>query len=255
MKNILSLMVSLGVISFFSSTFAQTDMVKLIRSENYTSCGYNTGCYGVMNYLIQVKNIAYEKHVYIHQKMNDGSWIDIPAHYNSQCCNSGYEFWSLDTFPSNFGDEYVLKYVVLGQTYWDNNNGTNYHVLHDYYDGPGPMLGNDINVLLRHASRSSYDDKLWAYIDLRNIAYAKNVTLTYTTDNWQHSTSINGVYQSSYQTGYSTFIYFPNAYNVERWRVVSPGPITGPIQFYISYTVNGQTYYDNNYLCNYVINN
>jgi hypothetical protein len=222
--------------------------------ENYEVCSYNTGGYNEIKFLIQVNNIAYEKQVYIHQKMSDSSWSDIPAHYQGQCCSSGYELWSLDTFATNFGDEFVLKYIVLGQTYWDNNNGTNYHIIWNY-TGSGPMLGNDINVLLRYGGRDSYNsNKLYAYIDLRNLAYSKNVALIYTTDNWQHSTTLNAVYQSTYQTGYCSFIYWPDVYNVERWKVQSPSSITGPIQYYIRYDVNGQTYYDNNYLCNYVIN-
>lgn len=44
----------------------------------------------------------------------------------------------------------------------------------------------------------------------------------------------------------------PDAYNIERWKVNVPPPIMSPIQFYISYTVNGQTYFDNNYGANYV---
>jgi hypothetical protein len=260
MNKLFSLLISLAILIFASSSIAQDDMVKMIRSENYDSCIYCSSrpatCYDKRTFLIQVKNVAYEKHVYVHHKINDSLWIDLPAHYDRQCCNSNYELWSLDTsvlYLNNLGNQFVIKYDVLGQTYWDNNNGANYTVLSNNNYGRGPMLGNDINVLLRKAYISSIDHKLHADIDLRNIAYTKNVVLTYTTDNWQHSTSLNANYQSSTLIGDCSYIYWPNAYNVERWSVVSPTTITGPVQLYISYTVNGQTFYDNNYLCNYVV--
>lgn len=244
----------LSVLVQFSLSFGQEDMVKLVRSENYDVCNYGEGCSDNRNILMQVKNVAYEKQVFVHQKMYNGSWIDFPAHYEGPG-NSTYELWHFDTvdISYSFGYEFVLKYVVLGQTFWDNNNGANYILTRGSGNGPGPMLGNYINVFLRSASISG--GQLHAAIDIKNIAYAKDVALIYTTDNWVNSTTLNASFQSMTQTGYSSFIYWPNLYNIERWNVVSPGSVSGPVQFYIRYTVNGQTYYDNNYWANYVLTN
>jgi hypothetical protein len=250
-KHCLSLGTLGALVLISGSSFAQGE-VKLIRSENYDVCGYNNGCYEERNALIQVQNLAYQKEVYVHQELANGTWIDIPASFIRQG-NSTYDLWGVDRtkFASYgpYGDEFVLKYVVNGQTYWDNNNGANYRLITSSMNAVGPMLGNDVNVLVRSASCTS--GQLYAYVDVRNIAYTKAVALTYTTDNWVTTTTVNASFMSSYQTGYSTFITFPDAYNVERWRALASVTCSTSLQYYVSYTVNGTTYYDNNYAANY----
>lgn len=243
---------------FLSSSFAQNDMVKLIRSDNYDVCGYQTGCGEVKDMLIQVMNTQYNKEVYVHHSMQNGTWIDIPAHYERQG-NSTYELWHID--PDQFfnygpyGNQFVLKYVVGGQTYWDNNNGANYTLVGSSQGGPGTMLGSYINVLLKNVSlqRSLYYNFLYADIDVRNIDYSKNVALIYTTNNWTTSNTINASYCSETQTGWNSLILWPNSYNVERWKITGALIGESSIQFYISYTVGGITYYDNNYGINYTV--
>lgn len=245
------------LVLFFSSSFAQDDMVKLVRSENYESCPYPTECREIKDMLIQVKNTQYYKEVYVHHSTLDNSWIDIPAHYERQG-NGTYELWHVDFSQfinyGPYGNQFVLKYIVGGQTYWDNNNGANYTLIESSPSGPGPILGNNINVLLRNVELEEhlYYDFLKAEIDVRNIAYEKNVTLTYTTNNWLTSKTINASYASGTPV-WNTYIYWPNEYNIERW--VIPGELIGKmsLQFYISYTVNGITYYDNNYGANYSV--
>lgn len=254
MKKLLSILSLVVVLA--SPSFSQDDMVKLIRSENYPTCGFG-GTFLKKHILIQVRNIAYDKQVYVHHQLMDSSWVDIPASYIRQC-NSTYELWGLDSTEvfgqSSFGNQFVVKYIVLGQTYWDNNNGANYTLLTpvSHMEGPGPMLGNYINVLLRDVS--SFDGYPAAYIDIRNIAYVKDVRFIYTNNNWATYVTLNAVYQSYTRTDFGSYIYWPNGYGVERWKV-DLSNITLPIQFYISYTVNGQTYYDNNYCSNYFLSN
>lgn len=259
MKNIFFIM--LFIIAFSrSASLAQDDMVKLLRSENYLSCGYITNCDEIKDMLIQIRNTQYNKQVFVHHSLSDGSWIDIPAHYE-RAGNSDYELWHADQydfgFSRQYGRQFVLKYIVGGQTYWDNNNGANYTLLPPSRgDGPGAMLGSFINVLLKDASLYRAADSnyyLTAYIDLRNIAYAKNVILTYTTNNWLTSTTLNAYYIGQAQTGYESFIRWPNAYNIERWGVSARVDSGAPLMFYITYNVNGTTYYDNNYGSNYVV--
>lgn len=258
MNKVFSFVLAFGAVALFvTSIAAQEDMVKLIRSENYDVCGYQTGCGEVKDMLIQVMNTQYYKEVYAHHSLADGSWVDIPAHYE-RSGNSVYELWHIDPDQfSNYGpysNQFVLKYIVGGQTYWDNNNGANYILTGHSQNGPGPMLGNNINVLLRGASL--YRDTIGNYllsasIDVRNIAYAKNVQLIYTTNDWSTSTSLNANYTVESQTGWCSLISWPNAYSIERWKISSV-PVTGSsIKFYISYTVNNITYYDNNYGANY----
>ncbi|MGC4064052.1 MAG: hypothetical protein QM784_05315 [Polyangiaceae bacterium] len=252
MRRIFAFVSSLiGVMLLTSVAFAQSDMVKLIRAENYYVAGYNNGGYTERNVLIQVKNVAYDKQVHVHAERSDGVWVDVPAHFE-RMGNDTYELWRTrrEDFDGNYGyRQYALKYQVSGQTYWDNNGGANYAFQSDYANGPGPRLGNDINVLLYSASHSG---NFYAYVDVRNIAYTKNVAIIYTANHWATSTTLDASFVGWYQTGYSSFIQFPNVYGVERWRVNAPVSAS-QFEFYLAYTVNGSTYYDNNYGANYSI--
>lgn len=257
MRRLLAFVASCCVFILFSASgFAQQDMVKLIRAENYETNGYHCCWYGVENILIQVKNVAYAKEVYVHRSTADGPWVDVPARYVRQA-DSTYELWEVDEtdfagYPVT--EQFVLKYVVNGQTYWDNNNNANYRFLDNSYYGPGPMLGSYIDVLLSSASIYSYNGQKYVsmYVDLRNIAPTKNVSVIYTTDNWATTRTLSPHYRQSIATGYSTFINFPNEYGFERWSVSEPVDVSG-FHFYIAYTVNGVTYYDNNYRANYYV--
>jgi len=253
MKTILAFLASIFLsVIFASPSFAQ-DEVKLVRAENYYSAGYHTGGYWEINALIQVKNLAYTKQVYVHQSKTDGTWVDIPAHY-VRTGNSTYELWQANR--TDFGDVsvlgkyYAIKYVVNGQTYWDNNNGANYIFSYagNYGGGPGPMLGNGINVLTYAYGIGG--GKFSGYVDVRNIAYSKKVSIIYTTDNWATYATVDASFMATYQTGYSSAIAFPNVYNVERWQFAVP-TTASQVKFAVSYTVNGATYWDNNYGANY----
>lgn len=250
-KLIASMVTALLTTLLAATALADGDMVKLIRAQNYYVSGYHNGGYLEQNVLIQVKNVAYSKQVVVHAERSDGAWIDVPAHF-LRMGDATYELWSAnrEDFGPHTYNRYALKYVVNGETYWDNNNGADYVFQAGSSTGPGPRLGNDVNVLLLSASLSG--GYLYAYIDVRNIAYAKDLELIYTTDNWASSTVLDASFYEWYQTGYSSFIRSPNAYGIERWRVYAPLGASS-LKFYISYSVGGSVYYDNNYGANYSI--
>ena len=256
MKTLLAFLASIFLsVVFASPSFAQ-DEVKLVRAENYITTGYHTYIGWEVKALIQVKNLAYTKQVYLHLSKTDGTWVDIPAHY-VRTANSTYELWEVNR--SDFGDYsmpgkyYAIKYVVNGQTYWDNNNGANYIFSNYGGYGPGPMLGNSINVLSYYNYTTIQDGKFQGYVDVRNIAYSKKVSIVYTTDNWATYATVDASFMATYQTGYSSYIVFPNVYNVERWKFEVP-VTASQVKYAVSYTVNGVTYWDNNYGANYTAN-
>jgi hypothetical protein len=64
--------------------------------------------------------------------MADGTWQDLPLTYSSSI-DANTDMWELNycyvaTVPSSqaLGNQFAIKYVVNGQTYWDNNGGSNY---------------------------------------------------------------------------------------------------------------------------------
>ena len=77
-------------------------------------------------------------------------------------------------------------------------------------------------------------------VTLKNYGYEKNVKVIYTLDNWNT--------QGSYELEYDKTLENGN----EIWDGEVPSEIKGKtIEYYISYTVNGQTYYDSNFGENY----
>lgn len=85
-----------------------------------------------LNANIKVKNIAYNKKVTIHYKDSayPNMWNDCEASYSHQL-NGDYEMWKCIAPFRGDVVQYAIKYEVNGQTYWDNNGGSNYIT---YYD-------------------------------------------------------------------------------------------------------------------------
>jgi hypothetical protein len=73
----------------------------------------------------KVKNIAVIKDVAIHYAQPNGTWFERPLMWQDT-------FTSYDLFSRNDNTftttEFVIRYTVNNQTFWDNNGGTNYHV-------------------------------------------------------------------------------------------------------------------------------
>ena len=175
---------------------------------------------------IKVKNISYEKNVTVHYK-NTGSdqWCDSPATYVKDL-GDGYEIWEASI--SNFGpvvEKFCIKYEVNGNTYWDNNNGKD--------DSSYDTLG----VAPVHVMRGYYDLQNNIKVQLKDYAYEKDVKVVYTYDNWATKESTNLSYKEKTLDGNEIW-----AANIDK---------RNSIQYYIEYTVNGQTYYDNNFGSNY----
>ncbi|MBZ4394318.1 carbohydrate-binding protein [Myxococcus faecalis] len=236
-------------VGLFSSSALAADEVRLLKAVSTVSSRYGQTWQDV-TYLLVVKNLAYEKQVAIHDKQPDGTWLDLEASYAGDA-GAGHELWkvtrqyqSWGTSPQPTRDlEFVAKYTVNGQTYWDNNGGANYQLVRTN----GPLLPR-ANVLVG----SSYwqpTGEVDIGIDVKNLAYTKSVTVVYTTDNWATSHEVAASFVPGYSVGYA-YISSPNAYGVERWQARIPA-VSGTPLYYIRYEVNGQTYWDNNFGYNY----
>jgi hypothetical protein len=98
--------------------------LKYIESDNFSPGG---GVTGVNNTKItaKVKNIAFAKDVAIHYAQSDGAWVERPLSWQNNFSN--YDLFAL-TDNSFVTTEFVLRYTVNGETFWDNNGEANYHV-------------------------------------------------------------------------------------------------------------------------------
>ncbi|MCP3145113.1 carbohydrate-binding protein [Pyxidicoccus xibeiensis] len=222
------------------------DEIRLLKAHSAVS-SYRGQSWQDVTYTLLVKNLAYEKFVYVYQKQPDGSWVNLPGTYVGPA-SPGFEIWRVTKQYPSWGAnpepsrdlEFVPRLVVGGTFYWDNNWGANYHLGRN----DGPMLHNT-NVLV-DASFWRANGDLDVSIDVKNLAYTKSVTVVYTTDNWATSHEAPAGFVSGYTYAYA-YINSPNVKNVERWQAHIPGVTGASLKFAVRYQVNGQTYWDNNF--------
>ncbi len=235
--------------------------IKLVKARTVGTY-YAESYIRIKGFYAEVANIAFDKQVFVHHKMSDGSWKDFPLTYIAQAEDYS-EIWGWElnygvgtpfasTFSqTGFSDEFALKYIVNGQTYWDNNGGRNYNISSPYItDGfflqDGVQIAADMfGSTFTCSGRNGF---LRISADLRNIAYEKEVNLVYSTDDWRTVKTAPFTYASTYGYGGSNLTAFPGQQQFERWNVNVTLPYRDTqVKFAISYKVNGQTYWDNNY--------
>jgi Carbohydrate/starch-binding module (family 21) len=249
-----------------TSKLAVGQNVKLIeaKDERTPSCSRG-GCRSVQtrNYVVEVANLALNKVVAVHQQLSNGQWEDINLYY-SFTTTTGTEIWkgtdlkdySNATPPTQnfFGEKLAVKYVVNGQTYWDNNNSADYTIVNSNRQANSSFLylNNEFNVFnaaLNSGSTALFDNGVSSFVnvaaDVRNLAFAKEVKIVYTTNNWA-TTQTKSLVFNAYESNNTTTEF-------ERWTANFSLPKTAKVTYALSYTVNGQTYWDNNFGKNYTL--
>ncbi|WP_054943111.1 carbohydrate-binding protein [Paenibacillus ihuae] len=235
------------VLTFAQSVFASDQPVQLTSANLYL---YKYGYVGFSGN-IEVSNLGYQKTVTIHYTPGDGKWYDTNASYQAPT-DSTHEKWgfmvSTDIMNNNNPQltnaqtiQFAIKYQVNGQTYWDNNNGQNYSV--SRFNESSTILGKP--QVLR-AYDDLYKNTFSGSIYVKNLDYSKEVKIKYTTDNWNTT-----------REGYASYSMPGNSDgSVEIWNFSfnNIDPSVTQIQYAISYTAIGQTYWDNNYENNYTVN-
>lgn len=192
---------------------------------------------------VEVENLGYQKSVTIHYSNDYGrTWLDAEAEYHSYTWGNK-EAWKFTTETElyNIRDTahitFAIKYEVNGQTYWDNNDGNNYTISSPHGTSAKTLIGN---CGLKLASASVSNNVLYGSIILKNLAYQKHVKVRYSVDNW-----------ATYQEYGASYLSADGNEN-EKWNFSVDMPDTwSTVKFAVSYTVNGVTYWDNNFGQNY----
>lgn len=238
--------------------------VKLLKCWSSSAYVYHGMESRKRNFYVEVANIDFNKKVSIWHKMSDGTWKDLPLQFLASSV-PGEEIWFLSydysTMSANpaLSNEFVVKYTVKNQTYWDNNNGKNYKIA----AADGMFLRSDLNVSVDvHASYFSYypnSNPLTANFgivaDLRNIAYSKEAWVIYTTDGWKTNKQFKLNFQKYYVIGNGVSLVNPNQFGIERWAAYIPiNPTIKKLEYAVVYKVNGKEFWDNNYGRNYILN-
>ena len=204
---------------------ASTNPVQMYCTDHYFS---RQGTFQYTVYIQVDANSASNKAVYVHHSSYYDGWIDTEATFFKKLDNNT-EIWKAD-ISGVTTNEFVVKYVGDGITYWDNNNGQNYNL--------NDIIGS-ANV---KALRPNYYYRNTIRAVVKNLAYEKHVKVRYTLDNWQ-----------TYQDADMSYVDSNYGVNGELWSVdldLDQDNLDG-FQFCICYEVNGQTYWDNNFGANY----
>lgn len=238
------------------------EKVKLIHAKRDISVCASRSCQSSTHYLkmtVEVANLGGNKVVSAHQQMANGSWKDFNLTYKLTT-SIGTEIWELDysewngspEYKSIFGNQFVIKYVVNGQTYWDNNNNQNYKFtsIVSSINESFEYIKNFQSWLKPSNSGSTNFVLFDVAAQVKNIAYHKEVNVVYTFDNWKTSK----VEKLSYYT--SPFSNPPIGYETWTKSNISIPVISAnsapQVKYALVYKVNGVEYWDNNFGKNYV---
>ncbi len=250
-----------------SSRLSFGENVKLIKVKDSRSlgCGSGANCTSAQTreYVVEVANLGLNKSVVVQQQLSNGQWEDFYLTY-SFTTSVGTEIWkgtsnyvvggSNTSITYVYGEQLSAKYVVNGQTYWDSNNGSNYRINNTNREPISSFLylNQSFDIFQSKVSSSSFYSGFYINVsaDVRNIAFAKEVKIVYTTDNW--------VTSNTSLLNFSTFDNFGgdpinSTTDFERWVATFAIPVTNKLVYALSYKVNGQTYWDNNFGTNYTL--
>ena len=187
--------------------------------------------YGATTYTVYIQvdaNSAYKKAVFLHYNAGNDQWKDQQAGFVTKIDNNSKEIWAATVTTNDPNGEYVIKYEGDGKVYWDNNGGKNYNKT--------DLLGVANVMVLRGERQTASNYKITAVV--KNIGFAKQVKVKYTTNNW-----------ASYKWADMSYEGPSDGKNYEFWSTelhLSESDMSG-FQFCVSYTVNGQTYWDSNF--------
>ncbi|WP_299603667.1 carbohydrate-binding protein [uncultured Aquimarina sp.] len=201
---------------------------------------------------VKVKNLAYQKEVAIHHETNNGGWVDIPLTYD-QSIGSNEEIWVGEVTPDNeiYSTDFVVKYTVDGETYWDNNSGKNYSMLVNVGGFLSPDVDVEVNDSFTRWAGTSFAINVNAR---RNYGDNATVEVVYTTDDWATKNTVQMSYQRYFRVGYAHYIMSPNQHDVDIYDTLIRVPDeVDSIEFAVVYKVNGEEYWDNNYGNNYTL--
>lgn len=226
--------------------------LKYAESDNFSPGG---GITGVNNTKItaKIKNIAFAKDVAIHYAQPDGAWVQRPLSWQKTL--TGYDLFtrSDNTFSTT---EFVIRYTVSAQTFWDNNGGANYHV----DSGRPNTIGGNVILNKATARRGSQAGGGFVFttswvegeIFVKNLSFQKRVGIRLSANEWatfqDSDASFNG--NVSVAVGLS---------QVEIWKFKTPelnlDQSTPTFRFAIFYNnlATGDWFWDNNFGQDYTL--
>jgi len=219
--------------------------IQLIHAEA-GSAPTGTGSFRYFtNFTVLAQNIAFAKMVGLWGHDQDlNTWSFFPGAF-SRSVTGNMEIWQGGINETQI-DQFVVEYGVSGQIFWDNNGEFNYVLA----TGPAHTDGIGTSVLGPNVFVADWDldpvGNLSVEILVQDIAFAKQVAIVYTTNNW-------ATFQNAFATFQQAFApsSMPRQIQVELWKVDVSVGVGKTGQFAAFYIVEGNTYWDNNFTSNY----
>jgi hypothetical protein len=199
---------------------------------------------------VKVQNLAFAKDVAIHYTPDGVTWKDHPLSWTAPT------FGNYDLFTGTVNEEveqFVIRYSVNGQTFWDNNDGQNYDFRSDLaFVGDNVVLYNATARQGTQAGGGLTVTTSWleGEILVNNFGFSKNVGVVITVDGGVHWTSVEGNLAQSTADG-----KFSGSGRV--WTFKTPelnlNPASDKFYFAVFHhdLASGKEFWDNNFDQNY----
>jgi len=158
--------------------------LKYIESDNFSPGG---GVTGVNNTKLtaKVKNLAFTKDVALHYAQSDGTWTEKALSWQKNF--GAYDVFALsdNTFVIT---QFVIRYSVDSQTFWDNNDEADYHIdeLRPNTVGGNVVLNKATARRGTQAGGGFVFTTSWVEgeIFVKNLSFNKRVGIRLSTNGW-----------------------------------------------------------------------
>ncbi|MEF8700607.1 MAG: endonuclease/exonuclease/phosphatase family protein [Candidatus Accumulibacter sp. UW26] len=211
-----------------------------------------------LSFSLLVDDLAFDKQVDVLWAGEDGAWHTLAASFHGKAA-AGREYWRARaafpltaerSLPGNI--QFALRYRVAGAEYWDNNQGVNHSTQAD----SGIMLATK-----RPLQNVAFEDRLAdGQTSLRVVVAADRqlaadeVSIHWTSDDWQSAHEAVAVYQSDYwQSEFHSNARNPNHYGCQIWQAELPVDDAFRIRYRIACKARQQTFTDDNFGANYTV--
>ena len=226
--------------------------LKYAESDNFSPGG---GVTGVNNTQITAKaqNLAFAKDLALHYAQPNGTWVEQPLTWQKNFGPYDVFARSDNTFVMT---QFVLRYTVDGQTFWDNNDGGNYHIdeIRPNTVGGNVMLNKAIARRGSQAGGGFVFTTSWVEgeIFVKNLSFNKRVGIRLSTNGWTSFLDTNASFSD-------TVAVAVGLSQVEIWKFKTPElNLDGSrpdFKFAIFYTNldTGEFFWDNNFNQDYTL--
>ena len=224
--------------------------LKYLESDNFSPGGGITGVNNT-HLTVKVQNIAFAKDVAVRYAQPNGTWAGRTLTWQKNFDNYDVFARNDNTFVST---EFVIRFSVNGQTFWDNNVGANHHV-----DGGRPnTIGGNVMLNKAIAHRGSQAGGGFVFttswvegeIFVKNLSFNKQVGIRLSANRWFS-------FQDTDASFHGTVAVAEGLSQVEVWKFKTPelnldqGSPEFKFAVYYNNLDNGEWFWDNNFAQDY----